>query len=86
MREELGGSRVTSTPVKCLWPLYSKRRSNVLREHGAPPCKSKRFGVDDTIGAAERGNLSRICITEVGGGVEGSDFTSGGFLTLEAIA
>ena len=30
LREELGASRVTSTPVKSLWPIYSKRRSRVL--------------------------------------------------------
>ena len=86
LREELGGPRVTSTPVKGLWPIYSKRRSSVLGGHGAPPCKSKRFGVSDTIGAVEFGNLSRSCIPEVSGGVEGSDFTCGGFSTLEAIA
>ena len=31
LRVELGGSRVTSTPVKGLWPIYSERRSSVLR-------------------------------------------------------
>ena len=30
LRDELGGSRVTSTPVKVLWPIYSKRRNSVL--------------------------------------------------------
>ena len=30
LRDELGGSHVTSIPVKCLWPIYSKRRSSVL--------------------------------------------------------
>ena len=30
LRDELGGSRVTSTPVKGLWPIYSQRRSSVL--------------------------------------------------------
>ena len=86
LREELGGSRVTSTPVKGLWPIYSKRRSSVLGEHGAPPCKSIRFGVTDAIGSIEGGNLSRSGITEASGGMEGSDFTIGGFSTLEAIA
>ena len=86
LREELGGSRVTSTPVKGLWPIYSKRRSSVLGEHGAPPCKSIRFGVTDAIGSIECGNLSRSDITEASGGMEGSDFISGGFSTLEAIA
>ena len=56
LREELGGSRVTSTPVKGLWPIYSKRWSSVLGEHGAPPCKSIRFGVTDAIGSIEGGN------------------------------
>ena len=86
LREELGGSRVTSTPVKGLWPIYSKRRSSVLGEHGAPPCKSIRFGVTDAIGSIEGRNLSRSGITEASGGMEGSDFTSGGFSSLEAIA
>ena len=85
-REELGGSRVTSTPVKGLCPIYSKRRSSVLGEHEARPCKSLKFGVADTIESGERGNLSRSGITEASGGVEGSEFTSGGFSTLEAIA
>ena len=86
LREELGGSRVTSTPVKGLWPVYSKRRSSVLGEHEARPCKSLRFGVADMIESGEGGNLSRSAITEASGGVEGSEFTSGGFSTLEAIA
>ena len=86
LREELGGSRVTSTPVEGLWPLHSKRRSSVLGGHGVPPCKFIRFGVSGTIGAGESWNLSRSCITEMSGCMEGSDFTSGGFSTLEAIA
>ena len=51
LREELSRSCVTSTPLKGLWPIYSKS-----------------------------------CVTEVSGGVEGSDFTNGGFSTLQAIA
>ena len=38
------------------------------------------------IESVEVGNFSRSGITEVSGGVEGSDFTSGGFSTLEAYA
>ena len=30
LRDKLGGLRLTSTPVKGLWPIYSKRRSSVL--------------------------------------------------------
>ena len=30
LRDKLGGSRVTSTPVKGMWPIYSERRSSVL--------------------------------------------------------
>ena len=37
LREELGGSRVPSTPVMGLWPIYSRRRSFVLGGHKAPP-------------------------------------------------
>ena len=84
--EELGGSRAISTPVKGLWPIYSKRRSSVLGGHEAPPCKSIKYGVTGTIGALESGNLSRSCMTEVSGGMEESDFTGGGFSILEAIA
>ena len=86
LRENLGGSRVTSTPVKGLWPICSKRRRSVLGGHEAPPCKSIRFGVSDTIRALESGNLSRSCMTEVIGDVEESDFTSGCFSTSDAIA
>ena len=86
LREVLGGSRVTSTPVKGLWPINRKRWSSVLGVHRAPPCKSTRSGVADTIYTVEGGNLSRSGITGASGVVEGSDFTSGGFSTLEAIA
>ena len=54
--------------------------------HEAPRCKSTKSGVTGTVGAFESGNLSRRCKTEVSGGVEESDFTSGGFSTPEAIA
>ena len=40
----------------------------------------------DTVESVEGENLSRSGMTEVSGSVEGSDFTSGGFSTLEAIA
>ena len=70
LQDELSGSRVTSTLVKGLWPIYSKRRSSVLGGHEATPCKSIRFGVTDTVGALESGNLSRSCITEVSAGLE----------------
>ena len=53
LREELGGPGVTSTPVKCLWPIYSRKRSSVLGGHATPPCKSIRFRVSDTIGALD---------------------------------
>ena len=67
-------------------PVYSKRRSSVLGRHEAPPCKPIRFRVPGVIESVEGGNLSRSGITEASGGVEGSDFTSGGFSTSEAIA
>ena len=86
LRDELGSSHVTSTPVKGLWPIYSKRRGSVLGGHEMRPCKSLRFEVADTIESVEGGNISRSGISEASGGVEGSDFTSGGFSTLEAIA
>ena len=86
LRDELGGSHVTSTPVKGLWPIYSKRRSSVLGGHDVRPCKSLRFEVADTNESVGGGNISRSGMTEASGGVEGCDFTSGGFSTLEAIA
>ena len=49
LREEVSSSRVTSTPKKGLLPINSKRRSSVLGGLEAPPCKSRRFGVTDTI-------------------------------------
>ena len=86
LRDELGGSHVTSNPVKGLWPIYSKRRSSVLGGHEVRPCKSLRFEVADTIESVGGGNISRSGMAEASGGVEGSDFTSGGCSTLRAIA
>ena len=59
LREELGGSRVTSFPVKVLWRKYSKRRSIVLGGHEGHPCNSIRYGVPGVIESVEGGNLSR---------------------------
>ena len=86
LREELGGSHVISTPVKGLWPIYSKRRSSVLGGHEVRPCKSLKIGIADTVESIEGVSLSRSGLTEASGGMEGSDFTSGGLSTLEAIA
>ena len=86
LREEMGGSRVTSFLVKGLWPTYSKRWISVLGENGVPPCKTIKFGVPGAIESVEGGNLSRSGRTGVSGGVEGEEFTSGGFSTLEATA
>ena len=58
----------------------------MLGGHEVRPCKSLRFEVIDTIESVEGGNISRSGMTEASGGVEGRDFTSGGFSTLEAIA
>ena len=85
LREELGGSRATSTPVKGLRPIDS-RCAVVLGGHETPSCKSIRFGVPGAIESVEGGNLSPGGITEVSAGVQGIDFISGGFPTLEAIA
>ena len=64
LREGLGSSRVTSTSVKGLWPICSKRRSSVMGGLEAPPCKPIKFGVTDTIGALGSWNLWRSFITE----------------------
>ena len=58
----------------------------MLGGHEASSCKTLTFGVPGAIESVEGGNLSRNGITEVSGGVEGSDFTSGGFSILKAIA
>ena len=58
----------------------------MLGGHEAPPWKSIMFGVTDTIGTVESGNLSRSCMTGESGGLEERDLTSGGFSTLDAIA
>ena len=57
--EDMTGSRTTFTPVKGLWPLYSKRRSRVLGGHEATPWKSKRFVTTDMFVALESGKLSK---------------------------
>ena len=81
LREELNGSHATSTPVKGLMSIDSKRRSSMLGVQEAPSCNSKRLAVTDKIGAPESGNLSRKYVSEMNGGVADSDFTSGGFST-----
>ena len=81
LRDKLGGLHVTSTSVKGLWPIYSKRRGNVLGGPEVRPCKPLRFEVADSIESVEGGNISRSGMTEARGGVERSDFTSGGFST-----
>ena len=71
LREEMIGSRATSTPVKGLWSICSKRRNSVLAEREEPPCKSIKFGVTDTLEAVEGWDLSRSGMTGMSGDVEG---------------
>ena len=57
LREELGGATVTSTPKRAVRPMYSKRRSSVLREPGEPACKAVVFDVasgSGTVGGVEK--------------------------------
>ena len=86
LREELGSATVTSTPKRVAWPIYSKRRSSVLKEPGEPVCKAVVFDVacgSGTVGGVE---LSREGVTDTCEGVPESFLTSCGFSTSEGIA
>ena len=53
LRETLGGVNVPSTPKRASWPIYSKRRSSVMKEPDEPICKAVVFDVgsgSETVG------------------------------------
>ena len=86
LREELGRAKITSTPERAAWPIYTKRRTSVLSEQDEPFCKAMIFDVDSggvTVGGVE---LSRRNATNTSEGVPESFVTSGGFSTLQGIA
>ena len=85
LREDLGSATVTSTPKRAVWPIYSKRRSNVLRESDEPTCKAVGFDVASGSGAVGGVGLSKEGISALSEGVSESVMTSGGFSTLEGI-
>ena len=86
LREELVGATVTSTPKRAVWPIYSKRRSSVLREPDEPACKAVVFDVASGNGTVGGVGLSKEGIRGPNEGVSESFVTSGGFSTLEGIA
>ena len=86
LREELGRTTVTSTPKRAVWPIYSKRRSSVMKEPDEPICKAVVFDVgsgSETVGGA---GSAKEGISAPSGGVSESLVTSGGLSTLEGIA
>ena len=86
LREELGGATVTSTPKRAVWPIYSKRRSSVLREPDETACKAVVFDVASGSGTDGGVGLSKKGVSGPSEGVSESFVTSGGFSTLEGIA
>ena len=86
LREELGGATVTSSPKRAALPIYSKRRSSVLKEPDEPVCRVVVFDVASGSGTVGGVELSREGVTDPSGGVSESFVTSGGFSTLEGIA
>ena len=86
LREELGSTTVTSTPKRVVWPIYSKKRSSVLKEPDVPVCKAVVFDVaggSETVGGV---GLSQEGISAPSEGVSESFLTSAGFSVLEGIA
>ena len=86
LREELGGATVTSTPKMVVWPIYSKRRSSVLREPDEPACKAVVFDVASGSGTVGGVVLSKKGISGPSEGISESFVTSGCFSILEGIA
>ena len=86
LREELGSETVTSTPKKAAWPIYSKKRSSVLKEPDEPVCKAAVFDVASGSGTVGGVELSREGVTDPSEGVPEIFVTSPGFSTLEGIA
>ena len=86
LREDLGSANVTSTPKSAAWPIYSKRRSSVLKEPDELACKAVVFDVASgsrTVGGVE---LSRGNVIDLSEGVPESFVTSGRFSTLVGVA
>ena len=79
VREELGSATVTSTPKRAAWPIYSKRRSSVLKEPDEPICKAVVFDVASWSGTVGDAGLSKGNDTNTSEGVPESFVTSGGF-------
>ena len=86
LREELGSATVTLTPKRDCWPIYSKRRSSVLRESDERACKAVVFDVASGGGTVGGVGLSKEGVSAPSEGVSESFMRSGGFSTLEGIA
>ena len=86
LREELGGSNATSTPLRTNWPSYSKSRTRVLAERDMPQCKSVRFDMGRRSRDFGGRELPRGYVTDASEIVPESLITSGAFSALEDIA
>ena len=86
LREEFCSATVTSTPKRAAWPIYSKRRSSVLKEPDEPVCEAVVFDVASGSGAVGDAGLSNGNDTNKSEGVPESFVTSGGFSALKGIA
>ena len=83
LREELGSANVRSNAKENAWPVYSKRRSSVLKEPDEPACKVMVFDVaigSGTVGGVE---FSSGNVNDPSEGLPEKLVTSGGFCTLE---
>ena len=86
MWEELGSVNITSTPKRAAWPIYSKRRSSVLKEPDEPVCRAVVFDVASGSGTVGGVESSRENVTDSSEGVPESFMKSGGFSTWEGTA
>ena len=69
LREELGFSHATSTPMMCIWPIYSKGRGNFMDERDGPPWRSLSL-----MGLAKMEQVAaeicqKVCVTDLSEGV-----------------
>ena len=60
LRTKCSSVNVTSTPVRAVWPIYSKKPSSVLDEQNKPHCKTLLFDVPGKVGRVRSGELSRV--------------------------
>ena len=78
--------RVTPIPIQATWPIYNKRRRNVLAEEDALLCRFVTFGLASKGGAVAGGDFLMGYLMDVNESVPKSFITSSGFSTLERVA